>query len=301
MSPLGKSLAVLHIGVGRKSSLSSQNKWTIEARVTSKGEVRTYTNAKGSGKVLNFDLIDEHCGEIRCVCFNEAADKWDPVIIPGKTYRISRGTLSQANKRFNNLNTDYEIRLDSSSQVQPIEDQGTIPSMNFNLWNLADIENFESGTTVDTMGVVLRVGEQSSITRRDMSTAYRRSISLADQTARIELTLWDRFAQQEGAKINEAAADASKKPIVAIKGARVGSFNGVTLNSTSNCQVVLHPPLKVAADSLTSHAMLCATEQFFLLLRNCRRRSSWSHCSYKQKTQMSKCSLVRLKEEEGAG
>lgn len=40
-----------------------QNRWTIRARVTSKGDLRTYSNARGEGKVFSFDLCDAEGGE----------------------------------------------------------------------------------------------------------------------------------------------------------------------------------------------------------------------------------------------
>ena len=47
-----------------------QNKWTIKARVTSKSDIRTWNNAKGSGKLFSMDLMDES-GEIRAIAFND--------------------------------------------------------------------------------------------------------------------------------------------------------------------------------------------------------------------------------------
>ena len=41
-----------------------QNKWTIKARVTSKGDVRTWNKSTGSGKLFSMDLMDES-GAIR--------------------------------------------------------------------------------------------------------------------------------------------------------------------------------------------------------------------------------------------
>ena len=32
--------------------------WIIRARVTKKGQVKTFTNQKGTGKLLNIDLVD---------------------------------------------------------------------------------------------------------------------------------------------------------------------------------------------------------------------------------------------------
>jgi replication factor A1 len=33
-----------------------QNKWTIKARVTAKGEMKTWNNAKGSGNLFKIDV-----------------------------------------------------------------------------------------------------------------------------------------------------------------------------------------------------------------------------------------------------
>ena len=45
-----------------------QNKWTIKARVTSKGDVRTWNKSTGSGKLFSMDLMDES-GAIRVMPF----------------------------------------------------------------------------------------------------------------------------------------------------------------------------------------------------------------------------------------
>ncbi|KAA8523299.1 hypothetical protein F0562_009722 [Nyssa sinensis] len=47
-----------------------QGRWAIKARVTAKGDLRRYNNARGDGKVFSFDLLDSDGGEIRATCFN---------------------------------------------------------------------------------------------------------------------------------------------------------------------------------------------------------------------------------------
>lgn len=66
-----------------------QNKWVIRARVTSKSGIRTWSNAKGEGKLFNMDLMDES-GEIRCTGFRDAVDKFYDMI---QVYRILRTDL----------------------------------------------------------------------------------------------------------------------------------------------------------------------------------------------------------------
>lgn len=43
--------------------------------MTNKSAIRTYTNAKGEGKLFNVELID-NTGEIRANGFNEQCDKF---------------------------------------------------------------------------------------------------------------------------------------------------------------------------------------------------------------------------------
>ncbi|KAH0851396.1 hypothetical protein HID58_094777 [Brassica napus] len=58
-------------------------RWTIKARVTSKGDLRTYNNPRGGGKVFSFDLLDADGGEIRVTCFNAVADQFFDQIVVG--------------------------------------------------------------------------------------------------------------------------------------------------------------------------------------------------------------------------
>jgi len=54
-------------------------RWVIKARVTSKTPVRTWSNARGEGKLFSMDLIDES-GEIRATAFKEQCDKFFDMI-----------------------------------------------------------------------------------------------------------------------------------------------------------------------------------------------------------------------------
>lgn len=51
-----------------------RNKWRIKVRVTSKSTIKSWNNAKGEGRLFNFDTVDAS-GEIHCVAYREAADR----------------------------------------------------------------------------------------------------------------------------------------------------------------------------------------------------------------------------------
>ena len=56
-----------------------QNKWVIKARVTAKSAIRTWSNAKGEGKLFSMDLMDES-GQIRVTAFRDQVDKFYDMI-----------------------------------------------------------------------------------------------------------------------------------------------------------------------------------------------------------------------------
>ena len=70
-----------------------QNRWTIKARVSVKGTIRRYNNARGEGKVFSFDLVDAAGGEIKVTAFTDACDKFFDLIQKGKVYMISKASL----------------------------------------------------------------------------------------------------------------------------------------------------------------------------------------------------------------
>jgi replication factor A1 len=50
-------------------------RWTIKARVSNKGQIRTYENARGPGKLFSCDFVDQS-GDIRATGFNAECDKF---------------------------------------------------------------------------------------------------------------------------------------------------------------------------------------------------------------------------------
>lgn len=58
-------------------------RWTIRARVSQKGDMREWKNARGEGKLFSFTVLDDS-GDIRITAFKEDADKFYGLIQPGK-------------------------------------------------------------------------------------------------------------------------------------------------------------------------------------------------------------------------
>jgi replication factor A1 len=172
-----------------------QGRWTIKARVTAKGELRHYNNARGDGKVFSFDLLDSDGGEIRVTCFNAVADQFYNQIEVGKVYLVSKGSLRPAQKAFNHLRNDHEIMLESTSIVQPChEDDTSIPQQQFHFRPIMEIESMENNSILDLIGMVSYISPSSSIMRKNGTETQKRSLHLKDMSGRsVEVTLWGNF------------------------------------------------------------------------------------------------------------
>ena len=53
-------------------------RWKIKARITSKSDMKRWSNARGEGTLFSIDLLDSAGGEIRATFFKDACEKWFP-------------------------------------------------------------------------------------------------------------------------------------------------------------------------------------------------------------------------------
>lgn len=196
-----------------------QNKWVIKVRVTNKSPIRTWSNSRGEGKVFSMDLIDES-GEIRCTAFRDMCDKFYDMLEIGNVYYISRCQLKAANKQFNSLKNDYEMTMTNDTEIVPChENIEDIPTLQFNFCSISQVENKERNDIIDVLGVVTTFNDVQHIVKRNTGQEFvKRDINIVDDSnAMVSVTLWGKQAED---------FDGSNNPIIAIKGARIGEFNG---------------------------------------------------------------------------
>ena len=212
------------------------NKWTIKARVTGKSDIRTWSNARGEGKLFSFELLDES-GEIRCTAFKEQCDKFYDFLEPNKVYYLSQATLKPANKQFcGSIQHDFELTLNHNSVIEPCTDDSTIPGMQFNFVPISDLQTMDKTGVVDVIGVCKEAGDLDRIMSRKLNKELtKRELKLVDQSnTEVTLTLWGSQAE---------SFDAAGNPVVAIKGARLSDFNGCSLSSGGNSKIQLNPDI----------------------------------------------------------
>nr|GEW81049.1 replication protein A 70 kDa DNA-binding subunit A-like [Tanacetum cinerariifolium] len=239
--PMGKSETALKI-LPINALNPYQGRWAIKARVTAKAELRHYNNAKGDGKVFSFDLLDATGGEVRVTCFNAVADQFYDQIEAGKVYFVSKGSVKPAQKAFNHLKNDHEIMLDSSSTIQPCyDDDGSIPQQQFHFRQIAEIEGLDNNSMLDIIGVVFRIFPSSIIKKKDGTETQKRNLCVKDMSGRsVDVTLWGNFCNTDGQTLQNMC-DSGRFPVLAIKSARVGEYNGKNLGTISTSKLFIDP------------------------------------------------------------
>ncbi|KAL9243304.1 hypothetical protein vseg_017206 [Gypsophila vaccaria] len=221
-----------------------QGSWTIKVRVTSKGSMRSYRNARGEGNVFNVELTDEDGTQIQATMFNEAARKFYDTFEMGRAYYISKGTLKVANKQFRTLPNDYEMNLNEYSLVEEAKDEGVfIPETKFDFVPIDQLGPYVNGKDlVDVIGVVQYVSPTMSIRRKSNNEMIpKRDITIADESKKtVVVSLWNDHATTLGQELLDIA---DKSPVVAIKGLKVSDFQGVSLSVVSKSVIKVDPDL----------------------------------------------------------
>lgn len=214
-----------------------QSKWTIRARVTNKGGIRTWSNSRGDGKLFSMEIVDDS-GEIRVTAFNQEVDKFFSLIETGKVYYISKGTLKIANKQYSSVKNDYEMTMNGETTFIPCDDCQDVPMVQCDFVSIADLETRDKDAILDVIGVCKSVEEVSRITTKNNREVSKRAISLVDASGKmVTVTLWGEEAEK---------FDGSAQPILAIKGARLSDFGGRSLSALFSSTVMINPDIPEA-------------------------------------------------------
>ena len=224
-----------------------QGRWTIKARITAKGDIRRFHNAKGDGKVFSFDLLDADNGEIRATCFNNVVDQFYDRIEVGKVYLITKGSLKAAQKTYNHLKNDWEIFLESSSTIEPcLDEDASIPQQVFDFKPISEVENTENNAMIDIIGVVVSINPSSTILRKNGIETQKRTLQMKDKSGRsVEVTMWGGFCNKEGQQLQDLC-DSGQNPVLAVKAGRVSDFSGKSVGTISSTQMLINPDIPAA-------------------------------------------------------
>lgn len=236
----GASTGGTHANIYPIEALSPYaHKWSIKARCTHKGDIKTWHNAKGEGKLFSANFLDDS-GEIRATGFNDAVDQWYEILQEGSVYYISSPCRVQlAKKQFSNLNNDYELTFEKDTQIEKAEDAEGIPQVTFNFTSIVDLQSVEKDSTIDCIGVLQDIGEVSEIVSKTTSKPYsKRELTLVDNTGyNVRLTIWGKTAE---------TFEAQPDSVVAFKGVKVSDFGGRSLSLLSSGSMTMDPDIEQA-------------------------------------------------------
>lgn len=218
------------------------NRWTIRVRCSSKSPPKEYNGgSNGGGRLFSVTFLDE-TGEIRATMFNDAMDKFYPILNEGCMYVISNGKLKFANKKFTSVKHAYELTLNVDATVIPVDSIDTVPNVRFDFTPIDNIQECKKDDMIDVVGVVIATKAATTIATKKGDTA-RRNVTLADNSGRaIELTLWGDQSNSFDAVLEQYGAH----PIIALKGVRVSDFGGRSLSAMTTTEFEVDPAIEDA-------------------------------------------------------
>ena len=215
------------------------NRWTIQARVTVKSEIKTWSNAKGEGSLFSVELLDS-TQDIRGTFFKEAVDKFYSFLEVGKVYQFTGGRLKVANMQWNNCKSPYEITFDQNTEIRLSQDDGAIEKVSYDFVKIADIEHIEANKNIDVLAIVKSVSEPAHlISKKTGQELVKCDVALVDDSGcEISLTIWGDKARTAHLEMGTG------NPVVAFRRARVGDYNGKSLSAGPSYEV--RPEVAVA-------------------------------------------------------
>lgn len=174
------------------------NRWTIKARITSKSEMRRWSNARGEGTLFSIDLLDSVGGEIRATFFKDACEKWFPILEEQQVYTFSGGRLKVGDRKFSTIKNDYELTFDANSEIRPVANDSDIKTMSYNFVKIADIASKDVNASVDILAIVRSATDCSEVVSSKLGgkVLFKRDLVVYDDSGYdIRLTLWGEKAQ----------------------------------------------------------------------------------------------------------
>jgi replication factor A1 len=223
-----------------------QNRWTIKARVTSKSEVRNWSNAKGQGNLFSMELVDSSGVDIKATFFKEAVDRFYPMIQVDKVYTLSGGKLKTANLQYNKCKSGFEITFDQNAEIALAEDDIHTQVM-YSCVPIAALETKAAGDTVDVVAVVKQVSPPSTIlSKKSGQEMFKADLVLVDDSnCEVTCTLWGERAQR-------AEMEFSGQPVVAFRRLRISEYGGRSLSASTSSVITVQPQNLMEAERIKS-------------------------------------------------
>lgn len=148
----------------------------------------------------------------------------------GKVYMIGNCTVKTANKKFSNLNNDYEISFNRETFVEEADCASDVPDITYDTVPIQTIAEKAVDDMVDIVAVCHSCSEVTTIiTRATSKELKKREVTLVDESNySVTLTMWGSDAEEFNITGN---------PIMAIRKAKIGEYQNnknISLLMSSN-------------------------------------------------------------------
>lgn len=191
--PLNATHGIANDMVNSIASLNPyMQRFTIRARITSKGQKKEWNKPTSQGQLFSIDLADKS-GEIRGTLFRDLVDRYCDVLQEGTMYRITdtSARIKPANKQWTSLSHQYEINF-GNAVFEDCADDSSVPLINCTFVKLSELPQHAPDEKVDIVAVVKSAEPVSSfISKRDNAERKKREVTIVDDSGcDVRLTFW---------------------------------------------------------------------------------------------------------------
>ncbi|GJZ98432.1 replication protein A 70 kDa DNA-binding subunit A [Tanacetum coccineum] len=101
------------------------------------------------------------------------------------------------------------------------------------IYTIAEIEGLDNISVLDIIGVVFRIFPTCIVKKKGRTETQKRNLHIKDMSRRsVDVTSWGNFCNTDGQTLQNMC-DSGRFPILAIKSARVGEYNGKNVGPIS--------------------------------------------------------------------
>jgi replication factor A1 len=215
----------------------SEKPWTIKGRVINKSNFRTFSSQKGEGCLFSVEVQDG-TGIIRIILFGQKAEMYHPLIEVNKIYIFAKLWAKTANRDYNKLPSEYELKFNHDSIIEERDEEVSIPHIEYNFVPIAKMIDYPGSKDVDVAAVIRSVGEVSTIfAQASQKELKKREVTITDESgAEISLILWNKEAEE--CTWNEGT-------VIILKNARFSVYSSRSLSTSLHGTTLVNPNMDI--------------------------------------------------------
>lgn len=209
----------------------SEQRFRIRGSVQRKSKMREFNKRDKDEKGHVFScVINDGTRELQISFFNEDALKFYDILERGKNYSFVNGNLRSAS-RYNNTSNKIEMICSNNTEIKTLPDGG-LKKHYYSIVPLKQIKNLEAYKIVDVLGIITSVEEKRTITFKDGRESEIRNVSVRDNEAMINVSLWGDLSQFEFKMDN----------IYLFQNLMVKDYQGKSLSSNNESEIISNIP-----------------------------------------------------------